>query len=148
MTGFNLVQDILNTPAEEVTISSLTLAAGDLLEQDVGVATMTEADSASEHWQRKYVCIAAATSSDTTVLAIPVNPYTQLWEVESANNSNSSHNGDRMVLTDKNTVNNSGTDSTAEEACVMQVGVAGAAADKRILVRFAGTCDGINPDAA
>lgn len=146
--GFKLVKDILNTPAEELPISSLTLAVGDCIELDAGAANWTVGDASSQHWQRKAVCIEAATSSATVVLAIPVNPHTQTYEVESANNSNSDHNGDRMLLTDKNTVNNTGADNTSQEACVTQVVPIGAVADKRILVKFSGSCDGIDPDAA
>ncbi|MFA5163925.1 MAG: hypothetical protein WC441_05420 [Patescibacteria group bacterium] len=145
MAGFKLAKPYDNVDEEEVTISSLTLSVGDLLERDIGATACTVADTATEHWQRKYVCTESATSSDTTVNTIPVNNEF-LWEVESANNSNADHNGDRMALTDKNTVNNSGTDDTSEEACVIQVGVLGAAAEKRILVRFLDS-SGVNPDA-
>jgi hypothetical protein len=86
------------------------------------------------------------TSSETLAKVQIVNPD-QIWEVESANNSNANHNGDSMVLTDKNTVNNSGTNSTAEEAVVIQLKPVGAAASKRILVRFFDST-GVNPDAS
>ena len=127
-------------------ISSLTLAIGDMIELDVGATTWTVADSSTEHWQLKAVCLEAATTSATEVLAMLVASG-QIWEAESANNSNSAHNGDRMALTDQNTVNNSGTDSTAQVACFIQLGTLGAAADKRIFgLAVPGT--GVNPDAA
>lgn len=146
MAGFKLAKPYDNVDEVEVTISSLTLAVGDLLELDVGAAAYTVADTATEHWQRKVVCSEAATSSETLVNGIVVNNEF-LWEVESENNSSATHNGDRMLLTDKNTVNNAGTDNTSEEACVIQVGVVGVAADKRILVRFL-NASGANPDAS
>jgi len=149
MAGFNLVQDILNTPNEEVTISSLTLAVGDCLELDVGATAWTEAAATSEHWQRKAIVTEATTTADTLVKVIPVNPYTQIWSVESANTANTDHNGDRMLLTDKNTVNNAGSDNTSEEACVTQVGVDGSGGKTtQILVKFSGNCNGINSDAS
>ena len=130
----------------ECTVSSLTLAVGDLLELDVGATAWSVGDAATEHWQRKVVCIETATSSDTLVQGMVVNPD-QLWKVESANNSAATGNGDRCILTDRNTVNNTGTDDASEEACVIQEDVAGAVTSKRILVRFFDST-GINPDAS
>ena len=78
------------------------------------------------------------------VEGIVVNPN-QLWEVQSANNTTGTHDGDRMALTDQNTVNNSATDQSGSIAVVVQRGVIGAAADKRILVSFI-NCSGIDPD--
>lgn len=143
-TGFELRTG--NADVEEWTISSLTLAVGDLLELDVGATAATSADSSTQYWQKMGVVTEACTTADTTVKVQVVRPLDQLWEVEANASSSTGHNGDRMVLTDKNTVNNSGTDSAAEEAVVLQVGVAGATADKRILVRFTGA-GGVNPDA-
>lgn len=57
-----------------------------------------------------------------------------VWIADSTNNSNPLHNGQDMVLTDSTTVNNTGT--TSASGVVQQVGVYGAAADKKILVRF------------
>jgi len=53
---------------------------------------------------------------------------------DTTNNSNTAHNYQRMVLTDSLTVNNTGTDSAS--GVVEQIGVYGAAADKKIIVRF------------
>lgn len=146
MAGFKLSSAPDSPMIEEWTVSGLTLAQGDLLELDAGATTATEADSSTNHFQRKGVVLNPVTSSETLAKVQVVNPD-QIWEAESANNSNSSHNGDLMVLTDKNTVNNTGTNSTAEEAVVTQLKPVGAAADKRILVRFFDST-GVNPDAA
>jgi hypothetical protein len=146
MAGFIPLQSWGTEHSRPVTISSLTLATGDLLEWAVGTATATEADANTEHWQKKFVCMEPATSSDTEVLAMQVLPG-MLFEVESANDSDSADNGDRMLLTDKNTVNNTGTDSTAEEACFIQFGVLGAASDRRIYGEIV-YGSGVNPDAA
>lgn len=146
MNGFQLLSDRGTENSIPLPISSLTLAAGDLLELDAGATTWTEATAATEHWQLKAVCMEPATSNDTEVLAMLVTDG-QLWEVESANNSDSDHNGDRQLLTDKNTVNNTGSDNTSEEACFIQLGTLGAAADKRIKgLIIPGT--GVNPDAS
>jgi hypothetical protein len=144
MAGFVLRKG--HADIEEWTISSLTLSAGDLLEMDVGATAATEADSSTLCYQRKGVCMEDATTSDTTVKVMVVDSE-QEWEVESANNSSSSDNGDAMVLTDKNTVNNTGTNSTAKEAVVIQIKPVGAAADAKIRVKFTSTSSGLTHDA-
>jgi len=58
-----------------------------------------------------------------------------VWLVDSINNSNAAHNGQLMVLgANGGIVNNTGTTDTA--GIVQQVGVYGAASDKKILVQF------------
>jgi len=58
-----------------------------------------------------------------------------VWLVDSTNNSNATHNGQLMVLgANAGLVNNTGTTDAA--GIVQQVGVYGAAADKKILVQF------------
>jgi hypothetical protein len=144
--GFALVKSTTTDDVEEWTVSSLTLAIGDLLELDAGATAATESDSSTQHWQKMGVVTEAVTTSDTLVKVIRVNPW-QTWEVQSNASSSATHNGDNMVLTDKNTVNNSGTNSTAQEAVVKQIGVTGSASDKRILVQFL-SANGIDPDRA
>ena len=90
-----------------------------MIELDVGATTWTVGDASTQHWQKKAVCLEAATSSDTIVNAIDVLPG-QLWLMDVAATAAAAHNGDRMVLTDQNTVNNTGTDSTAQTAVVIQ----------------------------
>lgn len=144
--GFQLLSDRGTENSIPLPISSLTLAKGDMLQLDVGATTWAVGDSGTQHWQLKAICMEPAASTATSVLALLVVPG-QVWEVESANNSAAADNGDRMVLTDKNTVNNTGTDSTAQEACFVQLSTLGAAADKRIMgIIVPGT--GVDPDAA
>lgn len=58
-----------------------------------------------------------------------------VWIADSTNNSNAAHNGQLMVIgANAGTINNTGTTDTA--GVVQQVGVYGAAADKKILVQF------------
>lgn len=70
------------------------------------------------------VAMETVTSSATSLLVLMINP-SQVWECEVANTVSANHNGQKMVLTDANTVNNTGTTSVADEAVVRQVGVAG-----------------------
>ena len=144
--AFELVKDGGVTEMIEVTISSLTLAVGDMLELDVGATAWTEADASTEHWQKKLVVKEPTTTADTLVKGIVVTDL-QTWKCESANASDTADNGDRMLLTDKNTVNNSGSDSGAEEAVFVQLAPSGATTDNRIIGKFVGGI-GVNPAAA
>lgn len=59
----------------------------------------------------------------------------QQFIADTVNNSNTAHNGQRMILgTTGVTVNNTGTDSAV--GVVRQVGVIGAASDKQIVCEF------------
>ena len=146
MAGFRLLDDpYVGHSSREVTISSLTLAVGDLLELDIGATAWTAADASTTHWQKKAVCVKSTTSSDTLVEVVLVLPG-QVYAVESANASNVAHNGDRMILTDRNTVNNTGTDNTTKEAVFIQKGVDSGLNTTTIIGEIiAGS--GINPDA-
>lgn len=58
-----------------------------------------------------------------------------VWVADSTNNSDATHNGQAMILgANAGIVNNTGT--TSAVGVVKQVGVKGAAADKKILVTF------------
>ncbi len=146
VTGATLRKDPTCTDTEEVAISSITVAIGDILCLAVGSTTWALATSASEAWQRKAVAVEAATTAATTLKVIPVNE-SQTWEIGTANASSATHNGDRMLLTDEDQVNNTGTDSAAEEAVVLQIATVGATTEQRALFKFL-DCSGINPDAA
>ena len=143
--GFTLVTEKGAEDAIPLAISSLTLAVGDMLMLNVGATTWVAATSSTAHWQRKAVTIQAATSAMTEVLCQEVFPG-QMWVAEVANTADTAHNGDRMVLTDSNTVNNTGTDSAAKEAVFIQSVPVGALSDKRVMGRIVWG-SGVNPDA-
>lgn len=143
--AFDLVKDPSDIQAEFFPISSITVVVGDMLVLEVGATSYTLATSTSEHWQRQIIAIEAATTSETEIKAVLVTPY-QLWDVELGANSSASHDGDRMVLTDANTVNNTGSDSVAQTAMFIQKTPKGVAADQRALGYFTGG-NGVNPDA-
>lgn len=144
--AFKIIGERLTQNTFSAPISSITVAKGDLLVRAVGATTWSLATSSSEHWQLKAVAQGAATTSDTSVLAVEVQPNCRV-EVETVNNSAAADNGDRMVLTDANTVNNTGTDDTSQNAMFIQESPVGAAADKRVTgILVWGS--GVNPDAA
>ena len=146
MAGFDYVKDPVDRGMEEVPVSSLTCAVNDMLELAVGATTWTAATSSSVHYTKKFIVRKAVTSSDTVAKGFVVSD-SMIFIAETVNNSAAADNGDRMVLTDTNTVNNTGTDSAAKEAVVIQIAPVGAAADKRILARVI-TGTGVNPAAA
>lgn len=79
----------------------------------------------------------AAADAETVVPVIEVF-QNDVWIADSTNNSDATHNGQKMVLgANGGIVNNTGT--TSATGIVQQVGVYGAAADKKILVRFLNT---------
>jgi len=144
--GFKVRRDDRDKGLSMIQISSIAGTKGDLLELAVGATTWTEVTSSSTHFTRKAIAQDTYASADTEVLALEVDG-SELVEVQVANNSNASHNGDRMVATDTNTVNNTGTDSAAKEAIFVQRGIVGAVADKNIVGNII-TGSGVNPDAA
>lgn len=146
MPGATLLRSTGTEEMIPLPISSITVAVGDLLFLTAGTTTWVLGTSSTTHWQQKAIATAAATTAETSVLAVLVIPG-QMYEMSSANNSSATHNGDRMVLTDEDQVNNTGTDSTAEQAVFVQYGIIGAVADKRVY----GTIvygSGVDPDAA
>ena len=118
----------------------------DLLEVAVGATTWTAVTASSNYFSRKAIALEAATTASTEVLCFELDGNEDV-EAESANNSNADHNGDRMLATDTNTVNNTGTDNTSQNVVFIQDKVVGAAADKRIVGRVL-VGNGVDPDAA
>src|SRR3990167_2796140 len=64
-------------------------------------------------------------ASTATELLVAVIEPSQVWECEVDAAINAAHNYQKMVLTDANTVNNTGTDSVADGAIVMRLAVSG-----------------------
>lgn len=143
--GFNLATESEVEQDISLPISSLAVTGGDMLMLGVGATTWSAATSSIQHWQLKAVAAETVANTATEVKCRLVKPG-QLWIAETANNSAAADNGDRMALTDTNTVNNSGTDSTAQVAAFIQLAPVGAAAEKRVLgIIVYGV--GVDPDA-
>lgn len=133
MEGFRVHKSIVDLPCENVTISSIAVTKGDLLELVPGEAsTWTACTAASYPWSKKAIAMETVANTATSILVQPLTGN-ELVAAESANASAVADNGNLMLLTDTNTVNNSGTNSTAEEACFLQTGTLGATGDKVIL---------------
>jgi len=145
MPGFTKVMPISeNDYRFKAPISSITVAKNDLLELVSGATNWTLCTSTSNHFTKKAIALQAASTAATEVECVMVTLH-DVYEAETANNSAAADNGDMMVLTDANTVNNTGTNSTAQVGVVVQLAPVGAAAEKRILCQFVGLT-GIDPD--
>ena len=129
--GFFILRDNANKGAHALPVSSQTLNPGDLIDLAVNADTWTAVTSSSVSYTRKAVVIGSCTSSDTEVLAIELDGNEDI-QVQSANDSAAADHGQRQAATDKNTVNNSGTDVTTTTVVFLQRGVVGAATDDQI----------------
>src|SRR3990167_784629 len=130
--GFNLLSSSLIENDLELPISSNAVTIGDMLELDVGAVSWTDADASTEYWQLKAIATETVTSAATVVKATLVVSLGQMFSSETVGSSAAADNNDRMILTDANTVNNTGTDSAAQTAVVIQFAPMFDATDKRI----------------
>ena len=143
MAGFNVLRDIGDKGLRVLPVSSLTASVGDLLDLAVGSATWAKVTSSSVHFTRKAIVMQAITSA-STVLAYELDGSEDV-EVQSANTANTAHNGDRMLATDENTINNTGTDNTSKEAIFLQIG---AGRNTTTIIGRVMVGSGVNPAAA
>lgn len=121
MAGFSLIKDPDNTEFRTYTIASQAFTIGDLVDTSRTAGTVTPSTSSSTTYTIRGVAMQTVTSSATTLLIALATPK-QLWKCAATNATNTTHNGQRMVLTDKATINNTGTDSTATTAVFEQFG--------------------------
>ena len=136
MSGFTLISDPDTTEYRNVRIASQAYTIGDAVMQDrtSDAVDVVPATASSTTVNIFGVAMETVTSSATQLLIAIVKP-TQKWVTDSANTGNTNHNYQRMILTDKATVNNTGTDDTSVNAVATQLGVKDASG-KRIVVRF------------
>lgn len=120
---------------DRFTISNLALAIGDLVAFDRSANTVIKATSSTSIEDVAGVVVEATTTSDTSVLVQRITKDDE-YIVNTTNDTNVNMNYERMVLTDENEVNNTGTDSTNDAALFMQLAPVGAASDKLIRGRF------------
>ena len=124
----------------KVAKPSGAILKGGMLDWSTGASGsngLTAATSSSTVLTIGAVAEQAAASGDAEVLALLINPN-MLFIADATNSSSDDHNGQRMILTDSVTVNNTGTDVTtfAGKAVVRQIKPIGVAADKKILVQI------------
>ncbi len=94
-----------------------------------------EADSGTTRSEIKGVATESISAEDAlTQMGVLQVFENDTYVADTTNNSNPAHTNQRMLLTDSATVNNTGTDDA--NGVVEQMAVVGAAADKKIIVRF------------
>ncbi len=132
------IQAIIKNPTRSLAIQNKATATvitnGYVLDLTSGLAVLASSSSTT-----KTICgvangsvAAADVLAQCSVIELFQN---DVWIADSTNNSDATHNGQDMILgANAGTVNNTGT--TSAVGIVKQVGVYGATADKKILVRF------------
>jgi len=150
MQGFKVISTIDEIELKKFPISAQTVLVGDLFERVHGATTWTACTAASLNYSRKFIAYEAATSSATEVLGYEVRGNERV-EAQSSQVGSATNDGDSMLLTDKNTVNNSSAD-TSEESCFIQDGVgrtySGTTTTYSIFGRIAVSASGIDPAAS
>jgi hypothetical protein len=120
---FRLLKDAGNTEYRQVRIASQAYAIGDAVMQDrvSDAVDVVPAISSTITGNIYGVAMSTQVSTDTTLLICIVTPAQQ-WAADATNTTNTNHNQQRMALTDKGTVNNTGTDVTGTTGVFEQIG--------------------------
>ena len=130
--GFILQADPNNTEYRAFAIVSQAYAIGDAVMVSRTAADVVPATSTSPTYGIRGVAMEAKTTADTLLLVALATQY-QRWTADVTNAADATHNGQRMVLTNARTVNNTGTDSTTTYGVFEQLGVVDT---NRIVGRF------------
>lgn len=134
----SFIQAIIKNPTRSLKLvpkgTSTVITNGYVLAWDTGLAVL--ATSSTTRPEVIGVANGSIAAADALAQASVIETFEKdVWIADSTNNSNAAHNGQYMVLgANAGVVNNTGT--TAAAGIVQQVGVYGAAADKKILVQF------------
>lgn len=118
---------------DKTKATNLATTAGVLYQNSVTTGALEAAGASTVATQILWVANESITAGEALakVSALRVG-LGDVFLVDTANNSNSAHNGQRMVLSAGGaTLNNTGTDSAT--GVFQQLDVVGAAADKKIL---------------
>lgn len=118
---------------DKTKATALATTAGVLYQNSVTTGALEAAGASTVATQILWVANESITAGEALakVSALRVD-LGDVFLVDTANNSNSAHNGQRMVLSAGGaTLNNTGTDSAT--GVFQQLDVVGAAADKKIL---------------
>lgn len=134
----SFIQAIIKNPTRSLIVVAKATATlitnGYVLEYASGLAILGTSSTA----RADVIGVANGTVpvADAVAFCSVIEAYqNDIWIADSTNNSNATHNGQDMILgANGGIVNNTGT--TSAVGIVKQVGVYGAAADKKILVRF------------
>jgi len=127
MAGFQLKKNLNEVEMREVRISSQAYTDGDAVMTQTTADAIDVVPATSSATVYTILGVAAETvTSAATELLIRVLEPSQVWECEVANTVTANDQYQLMVLSDKDTVNNTHSTSAAKEAVFKQVGVLGA----------------------
>ena len=134
---FRLIADPDTTEYRTVRTASQAYTVGDVVDQDrTSDAIDVVPSTASSITAAIYgVCMQTIVSTATSMDICLLSPR-QRWSADTTNASNTNHNYQRMILTDKGTVNNTGTDVAGSTGVFQQLGILGATSANRIVGRF------------
>lgn len=132
------IQNTIKNPTRSIDTynkgAAVVLDKGELLEKAAS-GLCQPADSSTVRSEVIGVCNQDIAAADALTQVEYIEIFqNDLFIVDTTNNSNAAHNGQRMVLTDSKTVNNTGTDDA--NGIVQQEEVYGDPADKKIIVKF------------
>lgn len=117
---FVLIADTNPTIYRNVRISSQAYSIGDVVQLSRSAYDVTPATSATINADIFGVAMEAVAATATTLLVCEIT-RAQIWAADVNATASASHNFQRMILTDKGTVNNTGTDSASSAAVFTQI---------------------------
>ncbi len=117
---FMLMSDPNPTIYRNVRISSQAYSIGDAVQLSRSAYDVTPATAATINADIFGVAMEAVAATATTLLVCLIT-RAQVWAADVNATANAAHNFQRMILTDKGTVNNTGTDSAASAAIFTQI---------------------------
>lgn len=135
MAGFSLIADPQNTEYRVVrTSGSQAYTIGDAVMMDTTSDGIDVVPATSSSTTINIFGVAMETVASTaTQLLVCLANVQQKWAATSATTASANHNYQKMVLTDKVTVNNTGTTDTTVNAVFTQLGII---SSTRIVGRF------------
>lgn len=132
--GFKLVKEYADTVYKKLRIASQAYTLGDaaMIDTTADAVDVVPATSSTTTANIYAVAMETVAATATEALFALVNAN-QEWTVDCTNTPSTNDNYQKMVLTDKSTVNNTHTNSTAATAVFLQTGVTGPTSAKRIV---------------
>ncbi len=119
---------------EGIVTAGTAIAKGDVLDKNGNV--LQRATSSSTIHTIVGVADETISTSATKIKYIPIIPFSQMWEADAANSTASTQLYENCILTDHDTLNNSGSDVTGPTGIFNILYTKGAATDKKVLGYF------------
>lgn len=132
--GFKLIAEPGTTEYRVFTVASQAYTIGDSVDVSRTAATVVPSTATSTTLGIRGVAMETVTSAATSLL-VALCDARQRWSADVTNAPVTTDNYQRMILTDKATVNNTHTDSTTSSGVFEQLGVVDTTG-KRIVGRF------------